>query len=166
MFKVRPFKDGDETHMEEIAPESFMTLGLARLAIDKGLPRDKVRESYRREARGYAEGVKRGEKGMAIFVAEEEGKAVGYIVVGVDQRSAEFWGFTWGSIISLAIAPPHWGKGIATRLVAEGLKWLKAQGVKYAQVGTDQNNIAAIRAYENNGFRVVYSEVTLSQFLK
>jgi len=42
---------------------------------------------------------------------------------------------------------------------------MKKNGVKYVEVGTDQNNIAAIRTYEKNGFRVIYSGITLSQYL-
>lgn len=33
------------------------------------------------------------------------------------------------------------------------------------EVFTDQNNIAAIRVFEKNGFRVIYSGVILSQYL-
>lgn len=32
--------------MERIAPAAFMGLGLARLAIDKSLPRDGVKKAY------------------------------------------------------------------------------------------------------------------------
>ncbi|HID07683.1 MAG TPA: GNAT family N-acetyltransferase [Armatimonadetes bacterium] len=164
-MRIRQFQVGDETAMERIAPRAFMGRGLARLAIDASLPREAVAEEYRREARGYAERVMRGEKGIAVFVAEEDNATVGYIVVGVRDRSRDIYGFLWGAIISLAVDPEHWGKGIGSALIAEGLKWLKQQGVKYAEVSTDQNNIPAIRAYEKNGFRVVYSGVTLSQFL-
>jgi ribosomal protein S18 acetylase RimI-like enzyme len=43
---------------------------------------------------------------------------------------------------------------------------MKDKGVKYAEVLTDQNNIAAIRAYEKNNFRVIYSSIILSQYLE
>ena len=163
---IRPFREGDEEHMAEIAPAAFLGLGLARLAIDKSLPRDAVRRAYKEEARGYARRALRGEPDFAVLVAEEEGRPVGYIVVGLDRRMEELFGFPWGRIISLAVHPDFWGRGIGSALVAEGLKWMRERGVKYAEVSTDQNNIGAIRAYERNGFRVVYSGLTLSQFLE
>lgn len=36
-------------------------------------------------------------------MAEEEWRPVGYIVVGVDRRMEEVFGFVWGRIISLAV---------------------------------------------------------------
>lgn len=165
-MRIRPFESGDEEHMARIAPAAFMGLGLARLAIDKSLPRDAVKRAYEEEARGYARRARRGEPDFAVFVAEEEGRPVGYIVVGVDRRTEELFGFPWGRIISLAVHPDFWGRGIGSALVAEGLRWMRERGAKYAEVSTDQNNVAAIRAYEKNGFRVVYSGLTLSQFLE
>ena len=65
-----------------------------------------------------------------------------------------------------SVDPDWWGKGIGTKLVEEGLKQLKGMGVEYVEVFTDQNNIAAIRTYEKNGFRVIYSGILLSQYLE
>jgi len=68
-------------------------------------------------------------------------------------------------IISLAVDPPCHGRGIGSALIASSLDWMREKGVKYAEVLTDQNNIAAIRAYEKNNFRVIYSSIVLSQYL-
>jgi len=88
-----------------------------------------------------------------------------YIVLGIDLKRSEIFGFKWGSIVSLAVDPEWWGKGVGSKLVSEGLKWLKSVGVKYVEVFTDQNNIAAIRVYEKNDFRVMYSGILLSKYL-
>jgi len=152
--------------MPRIAAAAFTTLGLARLAIDKSLPRDAVRRAYEREALEYAKRAMSGDPDFAILVAEDEGKPIGYIVLGVDRKMEEIFGFPWGRIISLAVHPEYWGRGIGSALIAEGLNWMRGKGVKYAEVLTDQNNLAAIKAYEKNGFRVVYSSITLSQHLK
>ena len=162
---VRPFARGDEERMREIGPKAFMTLGLARLAIDKALPRDRVEEAYRREVEGYVSRALRGDESIKILVAEEAGRVVGYIVLGVDEGRSRLFGFKWGSIVSLAIDPEWWGRGVGTSLVREGLKWLKSAGVEYVEVFTDQNNVAAIRVYEKCGFRVTYSGILLSQRL-
>ena len=166
MIVVRQLKEGDEQYIGNIASSAFLGLGLARLAIDKSLPVDAVREAYRREAEGYAKRVLNGEKSMAILVAQEEDCLAGYVVLGVNDEWSDVFGFRWASIVSLAVDPDFWGKGIGSRLVEEGLRRLKEKGVRHVEVFTDQNNMAAIRAYEKNGFRIVHSGMTLSQYLE
>lgn len=165
MVVVRSFKEGDEERVKEIASRAFPELGLDRLAIDKSLPRDSVRDAYRREAEGYGKRVLKGDENLEMIVAEEGNLIVGYIVLGVNAERSEIFGFKWASIVSLAIDPDWWGKGIASKLVREGLKRLEEIEVRYVEVFTDQNNIAAIRVFEKNGFRVIYSGIILSQYL-
>ena len=163
MLRIRKFKKEDSKRLKEIAPKAFMVY--ARFGIDKTLPRNKTRENYRKEVEGYIERFINKEKDFTILVAEKDKKVVGYIVLKINQRLTEIYGFKWGTIVSLAVDPPCQGKGIGPALVSAGIKWMKKNGVKYAEVGTDQNNIAAIRTYEKNGFRVIYSGITLSQWL-
>jgi ribosomal protein S18 acetylase RimI-like enzyme len=163
LANIRDFRKGDERRMKEIAPRAFGVW--TRLALDKTLPKGKTEEYLRRETGWYITRVRRKEKDFGILVAEEDGDVVGYIVVGVDNTRSEIFGFSWGHIISLAVDPPCHGRGIGSALIASGLDWLKKKGVKYAEVLTDQNNIAAIRAYEKNNFRVIYSSIVLSQYL-
>jgi ribosomal protein S18 acetylase RimI-like enzyme len=170
---IRNFRNGDEPRMKEIAPRAFGVW--TRLALDKTLPKDKTEEYLRREVTWYISRVHRKEKDFGILVAEEgeqpprspfiKGDVVGYIVVGVDRVRSEVFGFSWGHIISLAVDPTCHGRGIGSALIASGLDWLRKKGVEYVEVLTDQNNIAAIRAYEKNNFRVIYSSIVLSQYL-
>jgi ribosomal protein S18 acetylase RimI-like enzyme len=142
-----------------------MGLGLARYAIDHELDRDRVADYYRAEAAGYAGKVESGEEDMAIFIAEDAGEVAGYIVMEVEApRSAQF-GIPWGRIVSLAVDPDHQFRGAGKALVTRGLEWLSGRGVEYAEVLTDQNNVAAQRAYEASGFRAVYASITFSRRL-
>ena len=163
MADIREFQRGDETRMQEIAPRAFSVW--TRLALDKTLPEEKTAEYLRKEAAWYANRVSRKEKGFGVLVAEEDENVLGYIAFGVDKVRSEIYGFLWGHIISLAVDPDYHGRGIGSELIAAGLDWLKNKGVKCAEVLTDQNNIAAIRAYEKNNFRVIYSSLVLSQYL-
>jgi ribosomal protein S18 acetylase RimI-like enzyme len=165
MIVVRPFGEGDEQQIGKIASRAFPRLGLARLAIDKSLREDTVREAYRREAQEYARRVSTGDKDIEILVAQDEDAIAGYIVLGVNADWSEVFGFRWASIVSLAVDPDFWGGAVGSKLVDEGLKVLREKKVRHVEVLTDQNNIAAIRVYEKNGFRVIYSGVTLSQYL-
>jgi len=163
---IRRLRDDDKDRIVKIAPRAFMGMGLARLSIDKTLPKGSVKRAYEREVEGYIEKALRGEGDIKFLVAEEDGLPVGYIVLGVSKERTEIFGFKWGMIVSLAVDPDWWGKGIGTKLVEEGLKQLRDMGVEYVEVFTDQNNIAAIRTYEKNGFRVIYSGILLSQYLE
>ena len=166
MIAVRPFEEGDEDRMGIIASRAFPRLGLARLAIDSSLPLDAVREAYRMEAEGYGRRVLDGEKNIEILVAEEEDMVAGYVVLGVNGEWSKVFGFKWASIVSLAVDPDFWGRGAGSMLVDEGVRLLKKKGARYVEVFTDQNNIAAIKVYEKNGFNIVHSGITLSQYLE
>jgi len=163
MAIIRPFRKGDEDRMREIAPRAFGVW--TRLALDKTLPEEGTSNYLVNEVSWYISRAHRKEEGFGILVAEEDGDVVGYIVSGIDQARSEAFGFLWGHIISLAVDPPCHGRGIGSALIASSLDWMKEKGVKYAEVLTDQNNIAAIRAYEKNNFRVIYSSIVLSQYL-
>ena len=164
MVNIREFKRGDADRMISIAPRAFSVW--TRLALDKTLPKAGTEDYLKREVNWYINRARRKERGFGILVAEEDEDVVGYIVVSVDHVRSEIFGFSWGQITSLAVDPDCHGRGIGSSLIAAGLDWLKDNGVKYAEVLTDQNNIAAIRAYENNGFRVIYSSMILSQYLQ
>ena len=164
MANIRDFQRGDEGRMKEIAPRAFGVW--TRLALDKTLPRDRTAKYFLNEVSWYIKRARRGEESFGILVAEEDGDVVGYIVVGIDREKSEIFGFLWGHIISLAVDPDWHARGIGSALISSGLEWLKKRGVEYAEVLTDQNNIAAIRAYEKNNFRVIYSSLVLSQYLQ
>lgn len=163
MVKIRKFKKDDSKKLKKIAPEVFISY--ARFGIDKTLPKNKTKENYRKEVEGYIDKFLNKEKDFTILVAEKDEEVVGYIVLKINPILTKIYGFRWGTIVSLAVETPYQGKGIGSALVSAGIKWMKKKGVKYAEVGTDQNNIAAIRTYEKNGFRVIYSGITLSQWL-
>ncbi len=166
MVVVRPFREGDGRWLMEIAPRAFLKLGLDRLALDKSLPRDAVREAYLREAEGYIKRVTEGDKNIEIIVAEERGSVRGYLVLGINAERSEIFQFKWAQILSLAVDPDWWSKGVGSKLVKGGLKRLKEKGVRYVEVFTDQNNVPAIRIYEKHGFRVIHSGITLSRHLE
>ena len=163
-MKIRRFQADDRESLLNIAPRAFGKW--TRLALDKTLPIEKNEEFFRQEASWYADLTLKDDKNIAIIVAEEDEKVVGYIVVGVDNGRSQIFGFLWGHIISLAVDPDYHDRGVGSALIASGLEWMKKRGIKYAEVLTDQNNIAAIRAYEKNNFRVIYSSIILSQYLQ
>ena len=164
MAHVRNFRKDDEARMKEIAPRAFGVW--TRLALDKSIPKERAEKFFAREVSTYVNRALLKGKDFGIQIAEEDKEVVGYIVLGIDRDKSKLFGFTWGHIMSLAVDPAYHGGGIGSALIASGLDWLQKKGVEYVEVLTDQNNIAAIRAYENNDFRVIYSSLVLSQYLQ
>ncbi len=160
---IDEYKPGDEERMMDIAARAFSRL--TRYALDFMLPPEKVEKFLRDEARDYARRAEQGVEGFAVFVARRQQRVVGYIVVGLDHTRSQEFGMTWGIIISLAVDSDYHHQGIGTALIKRAMQWFREQGCEYLEVLTDQNNIAAIRAYEGAGFRVIYSGLTLSQKL-
>lgn len=163
MIRIERYRRGDSGRMQAIAPKAFGVW--ARYGIDRTLPRERVEALYRREAQGYADRAEAGDPSICVLVARDGDELVGYIVAGVDEALSQTFGFRWGRIISLAVDPPRHGEGIGPRLVSAAMDWFRHERCRYVEVWTDLNNIAAIRTYENAGFRVIYSGVALSQLL-
>lgn len=163
MIKVRNFQKGDEPRMREIAPRAFSRF--ARYGIDKKLPREKTDACYQEEVSEYVKKLSKDSSKLFILVACENA-VLGYIVLAIDEKLSRIYDFKWGGIISLAVDPDYHNKGIGSLLIKEGLNLLKTKRVKYVEVYTDQNNVAAISVYEKNGFRVIHSGITLYQYLE
>ena len=162
MIKVRNFQKGDERRMREIAPRAFSRF--ARYGIDKKLPGEETDAYYQEEVLEYVKKLSEDSSKLFILVACENA-VLGYIVLAIDEKLSRIYDFKWGGIISLAVDPDYHNKGIGSLLTKEGLNLLKRKRVKYAEVYTDQNNVAAISVYEKNGFRVIHSGITLYQYL-
>jgi len=157
------YQSGDEERMKEIAPRAFSRF--TRYGLDFMLPRDKVAQGCRDEAEDIARRAKEQADGYGVFVARRDGKVLGYIAVHVDQGRSQCFGIKWGVLGSLAVDPDYHHQGIGSALIKRAMQWFREQGCEYVEVSTDQNNIAAIRAYEAAGFRAIYSGLTLSQKL-
>ena len=78
-------------------------------------------------------------------VARIDGRLVGYAVTGRAGRR--------GYVQRLAVAPDVQRRGIGTALVLDGLRWLRRRRAREALVNTQLGNEAALRLYEQLGFR-------------
>ena len=162
--EINEYQPGDEARMGEIAARAFARF--ARHGIDYTLPRDLVETYYRDEALDFARRCTQGEESLRPFVARRDEQVVGHIAVGIDRRRSQLFEMRWGVIYMLAVDPDVHHQGIGTRLMAAAMQWFRDEHCEYVEVGTDQNNIAAIRLYEAAGFRVIHCGITLSQRMK
>jgi len=81
-----------------------------------------------------------------VFVAEEEGKIVGYAIYTLD------FARKMGTVGSNAVDPDYRNRGIGSALHREVLSQMKREGMIFAFVTTMVNDLPARRMYEKHGF--------------
>jgi ribosomal protein S18 acetylase RimI-like enzyme len=81
-----------------------------------------------------------------VLVGVLDGEVVASIMVGHDGHR--------GSFYYVAVAPEHQGRGIGTRLIREGEKWLRERGVWKVNLLIRQENASVQLFYEQLGYEV------------
>ncbi len=96
-----------------------------------------------------------------FYFAVVDGKDVGYVGVGIDERYNAEHDVKTGYINGIGVLPEYRRRGIGTRLLLHGLKVLKAKGMTSVSLDTeDTNPTRAITLYEKVGFKVLQEYVT------
>lgn len=95
-----------------------------------------------------------GQAAEKVFVAEEKGKLVGFIAI--ETKESE------GHIPLIGVSPKFRGKKISQQLTLYAIQnCLRKMNINSVRIETQLTNIPAARAYENIGFRLTDSAVTL-----
>ena len=81
------------------------------------------------------------------LIAELKTKVAGYLMARVSGEE--------GEILNLAVVPEYRRKGIARRLLEQGLAALREAGVREAYLEVRESNEAAIALYGGKGFKPV-----------
>ncbi len=96
------------------------------------------------------------------FVAEIDKEPVGFITVEVDHQLNHDYGVKMGHIPLVGVDPAYRGKQISQRLTEYVINnWFVNQNVDQIRIETQLINYPAARSYEQSGFRIVDSAVTL-----
>ena len=96
----------------------------------------------------------------AVFVAEREGKVVGYVYVELEGRNWKELRDTSGFIHDVVVRPDERRGGVATRLLAAATDWLTGRGAPRVVLWTAEHNEGAKRLFEGAGFRPTMIEMT------
>jgi len=94
------------------------------------------------------EAICRDREKYTVWVAEVDGKAVGFIACALNFQSQV------GEVYMLAVDPDYQNHGIGTALNVFALERMKEAGMKLAEVGTggDPGHAPARRSYEKAGY--------------
>ncbi len=137
---VRSSTLADLDVLHDIARVSFRD---TRFYYDTHFPREKSDALYgtwiTKSCQGEAD---------VVLVAEDSGKAVGFITCHLDDRARR------GNIGLIGVCRAAQGRGVGQALVNHALSWFQMRGVDAVSVVTQGRNIGAQRLYERAGFLV------------
>jgi ribosomal protein S18 acetylase RimI-like enzyme len=85
-----------------------------------------------------------------VFVAEVEGRVVGWIIVSSSRDEDADPGVT-GEVQAVYVLAEHWGTGVGRALWLRGLEHLASLGLETATLWVLAGNHRAIRFYRNAG---------------
>lgn len=88
--------------------------------------------------------------GETCFVAEAEGKVVGFALGQIMEKPHNAWRYGW--LLWLGVAPRFNRTGVATRLVNALIRRFREKDVRIMLVDTDEENAAALKFFRRNGF--------------
>lgn len=94
-----------------------------------------------------------------IFVAESEGRMVGYITTRVDREAGK------GRIPNLAVAEDFRGRGLGRQLIEHALEYFRGQGLSYAVIETMAQNPVGQHLYPACGFVEIARQVHFARRL-
>lgn len=95
-----------------------------------------------------------------VYVAETEGKVVGYAYAGMEGMDYMALRGPAGALYDIVVDPAYRGKGIGRLLLTSALAALRDRGAPRVVLSTTQGNEAAQHLFESAGFRRTMIEMT------
>ncbi len=136
--------------LRQITVESFSGVSLDQL-LEQKLGRWSDRDWKARKADHIDDDLALQPDGC--FVAERDGEILGYITVRRDHRNHR------GRIPNLAVVEAARGLGLGRRLIVHAVDFMRAQGMKVAQIETMATNAIGQHLYPSCGFEEVARQV-------
>lgn len=155
-LKIRLYQPDDLEAIKRLTVEAFGGVTLEQNVEDAlGILRG---HDWRwRKARHVDEDVAANPAG--IFVAEADGRVVGYVSTRVDRESGK------GRIPNLAVAADFRGHGLGRRLIEHALDYFRREGLDYAMIETMAQNEVGRHLYPACGFVEVARQVHFARKL-
>jgi GNAT superfamily N-acetyltransferase len=97
--------------------------------------------------------------GTAVAAFDPQGGLVGSVMAYPDEEAG------WGVVDDVFVLPEWRRRGIARRLVGEGIRYFREQGVQEVHLDVVQSNEPAISLYRSMGYLTIDEEVMLDLYL-
>ena len=155
-IRIRLYRPSDLVELKRMTVEAF-----AGIAIDQ-----RVEEQFGvlhgqdwrlRKARHIDEDVESNAAG--IFVAEEDGRILGYITTRLERAIGK------GRIPNLAVIAEVRGRGVGRQLIEYALEYFRREGMSFAMIETMAYNEVGNHLYPACGFVEVARQVHFAQKL-
>jgi ribosomal protein S18 acetylase RimI-like enzyme len=153
---IRLFRPDDLQALKQLTVDSFVGVTLEQ-NIEEKLGILAEHDWRWRKARHLDEDVAANPAG--IFVAEANGKIVGYITTRVDQEAGR------GRIPNLAVAADWRGHGLGRELIERALDYFGGLDLEYAVIETMAQNAIGHHLYQSCGFVEVARQVHFARKL-
>lgn len=114
-----------------------------------------IEEGYRRFLRSQL-----GEEQVLLLVASRAEQIVGYLYGGLEERNWNLLLDRCGAVHDVFVEERQRHGGVATALLDEAFKRLKAQGAARVVLMSAQENVEGQRLFEKAGFRRTMVEMT------
>jgi ribosomal protein S18 acetylase RimI-like enzyme len=147
---IRPYRPADHEALRDLTVAAFQGVSIdhnieGRFGLVAG-------HDWRwRKARHLDEDAAANPGG--IFVAEEDGRVVGYVSTRVDAEAGV------GLIPNLAVAAGARGRGLARCLIGHALDYFRSRGLSLARIETLDQNPVGQHLYPACGFQEVARQV-------
>jgi ribosomal protein S18 acetylase RimI-like enzyme len=155
-FTIRGFRSEDLEAIKRLTIESFTGVTLEQ-NVEQALGILNGHDWRWRKARHFDEDVTANPAG--IFVAEKDGRVVGYITALIDREAGK------GRIPNLAVAVAFRGAGLGRQLIEHALDYFRREGLAYAIIETMAQNEAGQHLYPACGFVEVARQIHFVQKL-
>ncbi len=157
-FEVRPFESRDLEQLLSIARSAYTC---DRFHADRTLAPGVADRLYS----AWVARSCRGEEADAVIVAAKHGRVMGYVTCKLSFDSGSGAAPRVGTVVLVATADHARGQGVGSATLRGAMDWFRQQGVETVEVGTQMQNVAACRLYENNGFRMTRMSLTFRRLL-
>jgi len=146
---IRPFAPGDTVAIVAVTGEVFGPFAIDAM-IEQMVGRGGA-DWLAVKAQSIREDLAENPEGC--FVAELEGRVVGYVTTTIDRLAGR------GTVADLAVSAAFQGRGLGRRLVDTAIEHFRSLGLCQAKIKTLACNAAGQHLYRAMGFREVVRQI-------